>query len=663
MSTPLRRLRPGRGPETDESKRPDQRAVPEQLTNPVPVSGLVGPQPTAGSDSTVIRRMRFYRAQLTDSKNLNGIAAVAKQTGIIDTSKLTPQDRINLMLILKVDKDFRAHHVPLLEELADEIRADHGPRVPTTAVPDAPKESTSGAKPGASVPPTGALATTGRTPATDRPAVSAATPQSRPEPTPMQYASIDVTDISGTFASQTEADAKWKVRSQTSGVTSREVIGTYSDETRLSLDYALYRCTIEGRLGTELRLLVPIRLGAASPTVPVLMRWDPAGVATVRLVGEKGPKPPTTPDKAVLAEYLGTKGVTVADLGAWTASQLREFVVAVKLIDSLDSNAVRALEGIVLEYTTKADTSSRKPQEASFAWHPQNKTKPTFLVRQQAYREDATQFVGSEPGQLRCRSTMTIAHELGHAVEDVLYRRLSGAQSDAVNAQADAYERYRVAKNNYQDATQDANAAIGESYQTAAEERKSALANALADLYEVAEKAINAVITRFDAVTDRGQLSTLPKSDIEAAKVAVTQAPVLVAAVVKKNMAAALPYKPLLNALVAGRDRLLLVLDGLNSAAETARTMNANLEKVVYRPTKTQVRSKRLQNFIEFVGELDPQSQQRVVGITLYAKQQWPHNPRELFAEAYALWLTDKPFLTSTAPEFVAYFAKGMHLK
>lgn len=132
---------------------------------------------------------------------------------------------------------------------------------------------------------------------------------------------------------------------------------------------------------------------------------------------------------------------------------------------------------------------------------------------------------------------------------------------------------------------------------------------------------------------------------------------------VKKYPGIALPYQPLLQPLVSGRDRLLLLLDSLNSAAESVRKMNATLETVVYRPSKNEVRSKRLQNFIEFVEKLAPNDQKRVVGITLYAKKEWPKNPRELFAEAYALWLTDKPFLTSTAPEFVTYFDQGMHLK
>lgn len=680
MTTPLRRLRPGRTPENDENTSQDRCPGGEPPTTPVPVSGLVAQQAppredratdrfdtpiaSANGSAVVIRRMRFYRKQLTNPGSVNAIAAVAKQAGIIDTSRLSPDERIDLLRVLKVDPDFRANNLPLLQELANEVVADRGTTTQPAAVQDVPKGPGASSKTVASTAVAGVRGTAAVSkPADDRPASSGGS-EPRSTPTAMQYGSVNVGANNATFKNQAEADAKWKERAQSSGMTTKEVIGSYQETTRLSLEYELYRFTMAERRGTELRVMASIRVGEGSETLPVLMRWDPAGAATIRLVGRKGPKLPAAHDTTALAKYLSKKGVTVADLGSWTASQLQEFVVAVKLIDTLDPKAVRALEGILLEYTTKAaKTKGGAPEEAVFHWHPQDKTKPTFLVRQQAFVEDQTQFAGSEPGKLRCRSTMTMAHELGHAVEDFLYRRLSITQSKAITAQAGAFEEYRLAKNSYQDAAQAANQQILRRFNAATKARETPLINPLGDLYEGAEAAINAVVEAFEGVTDHGQRPTLPKSDIDNAKRMLVEAPKLVAAEVRKHSGVALPYHPLLQSLVEGRDRLLPQLDSLNSAAEAVRKTTATLETVVYRPSNKEVRSKRLQNFIEFVEKLPPTDQKRVVGITLYAKQEWPKNPRELFAEAYALWLTDKPFLTSTAPEFATYFDQGMHLK
>jgi len=72
--------------------------------------------------------------------------------------------------------------------------------------------------------------------------------------------------------------------------------------------------------------------------------------------------------------------------------------------------------------------------------------------------------------------------------------------------------------------------------------------------------------------------------------------------------------------------------------------------------------SKRLIHFAEMINSLGA-AKQRVIGITTYAETEWERKPQELFAEGYALWLTDRPFLERTAPELVKYFDSGEHLK
>jgi hypothetical protein len=646
MSTPVHHVRRDRKTGTGQTATNEHLPQSAAPVNPVPIRGLLNPQPRATADvtsgatgpaardrATTIRRMSFSREQLKDKSSVasvDAIAAVAKQTGIIDTTKLTAADRVSLLTVLKLDKQFLAEHRPLLLELADEIRADRGQgqQQPARAA---------------------ATLAQGQQPA----APTAAAPVA------MTYDSVVNNATSETFTSQADADKKWATRAKTAGVTSRTVIGNYPEQTRLSLDHGLYWFTTPERLGSELRLLIPVRVAAASPTLPVLMSWDAKGAATVRLAGKSLDRPPTSPTPEALAKYLAGKGVTIEDLRSWTAPQLREFVIAVQLIDKLDPKAVSALEGIVLQYTTKADTTGGDPEEAVFAWHPQNKTPTTFLVRKQAFSEDTTQFVGSPGEKLHCHSTMTLTHELGHAVETHLYRQASHAQATAVGVQAKAFADYEAANSDYLSKVQGGNADILRRYES---EQVVAVKNALGSLYEVAEDAINAVVDGLDLVTGQGQHATLPKATIDRAQRLLNDAVRSFADEARKNSTIAAKWQPLLRELVAGQKRLSPILDSLYSAAESVRQANAELETVVHREGR-EVRSKRLQNFIMFVRQLSPEARERVIGITPYARKEWTKKPRELFAEAYALWLTDKPFLTRVAPEFVEYFGQGMHLK
>jgi hypothetical protein len=646
MSTPVHHVRRERKTGTGQTATNEHLPQSVAPVNPVPVGGLLNPPPRATADrpsgatgqaardrATTIRRMSFSRTHLSNASSVasvDAIAAVAKQTGIIDTTKLTAADRVSLLTVLKLDKQFLAEHRPLLLELADEIRADRGQ-------------------------------------GQHQPAKAAATPAQGQQqaataaaaPVAMTYDSVVNNATSETFTSQADADKKWATRAKTAGVTSRTVIGNYPEQTRLSLDHGLYWFTTPERLGSELRLLIPVRVAAASPTLPVLMSWDAKGAATVRLAGKSLDRPPTSPTPEALAKYLAGKGVTIEDLRSWTAPQLREFVIAVQLIDKLDPKAVSALEGIVLQYTTKADTTGGDPEEAVFAWHPQNKTPTTFLVRKQAFSEDTTQFVGSPGEKLHCHSTMTLTHELGHAVETHLYRQASHAQATAVGAQATAFSDYEAANRDYLSKVQGGNADILRRYES---EQVVAVKNALGSLYEVAEDAINAVVDGLDLVTGQGQHATLPKATIDRAQRLLNDAVRSFADEARKNSTIAAKWQPLLRELVAGQKRLSPILDTLYSAAESVRQANAELETVVHREGR-EVRSKRLQNFIMFVRQLSPEARERVIGITPYARKEWTKKPRELFAEAYALWLTDKPFLTRVAPEFVEYFGQGMHLK
>lgn len=65
------------------------------------------------------------------------------------------------------------------------------------------------------------------------------------------------------------------------------------------------------------------------------------------------------------------------------------------------------------------------------------------------------------------------------------------------------------------------------------------------------------------------------------------------------------------------------------------------------------VRTTRLQKFIDLV------ETNKIEPFTDYAKKQWPREPYDFYAEAYALWITDPDFLEHEYPEIFKFFQSG----
>jgi hypothetical protein len=65
--------------------------------------------------------------------------------------------------------------------------------------------------------------------------------------------------------------------------------------------------------------------------------------------------------------------------------------------------------------------------------------------------------------------------------------------------------------------------------------------------------------------------------------------------------------------------------------------------------------SRRLQDFVAVV------TANRIAPLTAYARTNWPVHPEEFFAEAYSLWLNDRPYLQANAPALVTWFDSGGH--
>lgn len=620
MTRPTHRAEPRRDPDP-RARIPEPSPPVERSTGAVAVRGLAFPPTRTNDESTAapqtqppIRRITVNRKQLADAAKVDAIVALPPQDGQIDTKTLTPEQRIKLIKVLAVDATFSTKHADLISEFAEEIKAE--------------RAATSGAQ-------------------------------------PLMYDTAATFDRDpNTFASRQQADNNW--RSSKSGFNKRKVIGDYPEATLLSLDYTLFKVTRQSRMRTEVRWIVPVRLGPATPDLPVIMSWDDSGTASIRLVSTTGVRAETgRPTIEQLVPYLERRGVTVANLKSWTAERLEEFVRAVRLVDKLDPDVIGAIKGLVLEYSTAPPTDSPH-QEAVFV--PETlTTKPTLTVRASTFGADAKKFVGSEKGDLQCRSTMTLAHELGHVVETELSRRLGNAFQIAEAEQGVVYDAFSEAKTRYLNEGNAAKRAIhklyGDSGATSVD-----LANAYAAIYEVAEQEFSKAIDALDLVTTNGREPTMCAALVQNAKAKVAAAATTANATVKAQQAGVtetIQGKPLVNQLALGYQQLAPLLDKLDKAAQSAREAKAAMAPAIYEVPggKGAFHSRRLQNFVEYVKALRPDAQSRVIGITAYAKEQWRTKPGETFAEAYALWLTDQPFLARVAPEFVTYFSKGMHLQ
>ena len=609
--------------------------------------------------------MSFNRKQLANASGLDDIAAVAMQTGDIDTQPLTAADRLSLLLVLNQDITFKSKHRAALVELAEEVKADRG---------KSPHPS----------------------------AASVAVPH----------------DGNKSFSSQEVANSEWAQNPLCSRVTARQVIGDHPQETCLSLDYALWVQTSNDRLGTELRLIVPVWLDGAWQKLPVLMKWETRGVAAVRLVSTKAVRSQAPPKPVELVNIIKDQGITVADLASWSAPQLREFAIAVRLMVGLDRHAVGAMTGIVLEHTKEADDRLVNPHAAHYRWDPMGGTNASILIRQQAFDEDATRFVGSTEGKLHCNSTMIIAHELGHVVENYDYRRVWDAKATCVKKRDDAYLQFTRDRDRYlktvggtlEGLLQHRQSAIAAREACAAKKaaaaittdkvfkaynenlrdpEKSALLNKLCNEVEAAERACadnlskatdfaNAIVSLcdlaksakasavldFNEVAENLQQHTKLQVAIKNAKLVVSRTQATLGAHAQQHPSIKHSWTPLGSAMVAASTPLHQALDELNSAAESVSKVDTLLGTVVCRTSTGEILStRRLQNFVDFVGRLSLDARQRVIGITPYAQRSWPQYPRELFAEAYAMWLTDAPRLTSVAPELTDYFATGKHVR
>ena len=232
-------------------------------------------------------------------------------------------------------------------------------------------------------------------------------------------------------------------------------------------------------------------------------------------------------------------------------------------------------------------------------------------------------------------STQTILHEVGHAQE----RKLS-ADADS------AYVEAQVAKN------RDSGAANTQEEAVRSETQK-ALAG-WAKLKGAQKTASKAFVDAFHAVS-RAIEAMREAADATKAEPLRQAARVAVAARDKRK-----------DAVPASNPALALFGPRLTHRTRTSPRRRRSCPAWRPETTKTRAeaasdptgkRSARLQRFVGFVVD------KGIKPFTQYAKDYWPANPEEFYAEAFSFWRTDPKFLGSASPDLKKWFDDGEHLK
>jgi hypothetical protein len=127
-------------------------------------------------------------------------------------------------------------------------------------------------------------------------------------------------------------------------------------------------------------------------------------------------------------------------------------------------------------------------------------------------------------------------------------------------------------------------------------------------------------------------------------KVSETEDDVILAAIAKRN---------------AERDKLNAAFPG-NAAQTTFAPVEVEQDAwfdAARTLGHTYGRTKRLQGFVDIVNAAG------IKPFTQYARDNWPYEPEEFYAESYSLWLTDPVFLSTNYKAVYDYFQTGAYRK
>lgn len=480
----------------------------------------------------------------------------------------------------------------------------------------------------------------------------------------------------------------------------------------LGTDEEMYLLNIIYQLGTKgnrnrvmkVQAEVAPRVDGMSQLGLVTVTIDAAGAATAELI-QKGPlvEPLSYSKDAAIKKIIADCGVAGFEKGdkEWAATDsagstdtgdINDVAEALALIPKGDRAALKGVTFTRWSKLTDDDTGKELAGQFRGKATHVSKGATTMTVDQRAELRLADsafkfgeRFVGTT-GKTLPASYQTILHEVGHAVE----RQAKGKAADALTAAAlkqnTTFQASKTARKKWQDAHDkgqdvtpfkaafETNAAANKAATAAAGTARTALAGT-----QVAATTIKALET--DTTTKR----TAAKTALGTANAAVTgwsPDEVRVSEAYRLSVAAvdtaldtyAKDTMPdsgssadkadvALLALVTARDKAQQDLEKIASANPAPDVYNAveQAQAAAIDAARTLAHSRgrtlRLQKFKDLVDN------NKITPFTQYARDNWPYNPEEFYAEAYSLCQTDPTFVQQHYRPIYDFFNSGEHAK
>lgn len=509
--------------------------------------------------------------------------------------------------------------------------------------------------------------------------------------------------ITSPVTGQTLANMKTAIAGKISkgDIASATVVGV-----PLGTDEEMYLLNIIYQLGTkgnwdrvmkvEAEVAPPVRgvgqLGLVTVTI------DAAGAVTAELI-QKGPlvEPlPYSKDdaiKKVIADF-GVAGFEKGDK-EWAASDVADINDVAEALALIPAGDRAALKGVTFTRWSKlTDDDTGKELAGQFrskGTHiPKGATSVTVDQRAELRLADSAfnfgaRFVGTA-GKTLPASYQTILHEVGHAVEKQATGKAADALDAAVLKQNTTFQAAETARKKWKEAYakgQDVtpfkaafntNIAANKAATAAAAKARTALAGT-----QVAASTIKTLET--DATTKRTAAKTaLATADAavkgwspgevsasEAYRLTVTAVDTALDTYVKDTApgsgTSAHKADVALLAAVTARDKAREDLKksaaanpapGVYAAVETAQAAATDAARTL---AHSRGRTLRLQKFKDLVDN------NKITPFTQYARDNWPYNPEEFYAEAYSLWLSDPTFVQKSYQPIYDFFNSGEYAK
>jgi hypothetical protein len=430
----------------------------------------------------------------------------------------------------------------------------------------------------------------------------------------------------------------------------------------------------------------------------VTVTIDAAGAVTAELI-QKGPLVgplPYSKDaaiKKIIADF-GVAGFAKGDK-EWAATDIADINDVAEALALVPAGDRVALKGVTFTRWGKLiDDDTGKELAGQFrskGTHiPRGATSVTVNQQAELRLADSAfnfgeRFVGTA-GKILPASYQTILHEVGHAVEKQARGKAADAldaailkQNTTAQAAETARKKWKEAYDKGQDVTSfkaafRTNLAANKAATAAAAKAKTALAGtqvaastiktletdtttkrtaakaalATADAAAkqwspddvITSETHRRAVTSVDTALDTYAKDTAPDSPISADKADVA----LLAAVTARDKA----REDLKKSAAANP------APGVYVAVETAQATAIDAARTL---AHSRGRTLRLQKFKDLVDK------NKITPFTQYARDNWPYQPEEFYAEAYSLWLTDPTFVQKSYQPIYDFFHSGEYAK